>query len=335
MSTSLQEERRIQEVRGSYILYLPKEWCRDLNLGKGSRVLIKRVGSKLVIEPSEAPRIRLYSDVDLDEIGEGSLYHMLISLYISGAEQIKVVSKKPLSSEVKKMISIYVKHMPGFSLFDEARNFLVLREVRRGSELNTVVRRIILNARSLFEYVIKTYGGDRAEEDLEELDSEIDAIRREAERIFNIMLTSPGLDGDSKLLQKSYIMVQIARVIERISDHLVAIAQYTESSEEDRAKIHSMLSNIYSYYTMIEELIKQNLQDEEMGRRGREPLKRVISRLVDLIESKKKIHSMVAEAGLEKDITAYHIMRIYDYITDIAEYVLDMIAISSLINRSS
>ncbi len=334
MSMSLQEERRIQEVRGSYILYLPKEWCKDLNLGKGSRILIRRVGSKLVIEPSEAPRIKLYSDVDLDEIGEGSMYHMLISLYISGAEQIKIVSKKQLSGEVKKMISTYIKHMPGFSIFDEAKNFIILREVRRGSELNTVVRRIILNARSLFEYVIRIYSGERAEEDLEELDSEIDAIRREAERVFNIMLTSPGLDGDSKILQKSYIMVQIARVIERISDHLVAIAQYTESSESDRAKIYSMLSNIYGYYTMIEELIKQNLQEEEVGRKGREPLRRVISRLVDLIESKKKIHEMVAEAGLERDITAYHIMRIYDYITDITEYVLDMIVVSSLITRS-
>jgi phosphate uptake regulator len=330
----LQEERRIQEVRGSYILYLPKEWCKDLNLGKGSRVLIRRVGSKLVIEPSEAPRIKLYSDIDLDEIGEGSMYYMLISLYISGAEQIKIVSKKQLSGEVKKMISTYIKHMPGFSIFDEAKNFIILREVRRGSELNTVVRRIILNARSLFEYIIKIYSGERAEEDLEELDSEIDAIRREAERIFNIMLTSPGLDSDSKILQKSYIMVQIARVIERISDHLVAIAQYTESSENDRAKIYSMLSNIYSYYTMIEELIKQNLQEEETGRKGRESLRKVILRLVDLIESKKKIHEMVAEAGLEKDITAYHIMRIYDYITDIAEYVLDMITVSSLITRS-
>jgi len=334
MSMLLQEERRIQEVRGSYILYLPKEWCKDLNLGKGSRVLIRRVGSKLVIEPSEAPRIKLYSDIDLDEIGEGSMYYMLISLYISGAEQIKVVSKKQLSGEVKKMISTYIKHMPGFSIFDEAKNFIILREVRRGSELNTVVRRIILNARSLFEYIIKIYSGERAEEDLEELDSEIDAIRREAERIFNIMLTSPGLDSDSKILQKSYIMVQIARVIERISDHLVAIAQYTESSENDRAKIYSMLSNIYSYYTMIEELIKQNLQEEETGRKERESLRKVILRLVDLIESKKKIHEMVTEAGLEKDITAYHIMRIYDYITDIAEYVLDMITVSSLITRS-
>jgi hypothetical protein len=85
---------------------------------------------------------------------------------------------------------------------------------------------------------------------------------------------------------------------------------------------------------MIEELIKQNLQEEETGRKGRESLRKVILRLVDLIESKKKIHEMVAEAGLEKDITAYHIMRIYDYITDIAEYVLDMITVSSLITRS-
>jgi len=331
---SLQEERRIQEVRGSYILYLPKEWCKDLNLGKGSRVLIRRVGSRLVIEPSEAPRIKLYSDIDLDEIREDSIYHILISLYISGAEQIRVVTKKQLSGEVKKMISTYIKHMPGFSIFDEAKNFIILREVRRGSELNTIVRRIILNARSLFEHVIKIYNGERAEEDLEELDNEIDAIRREAERVFNIMLTSPGLDSDSKILQKSYIMVQIARVIERISDHLVAIAQYAESSENDKAKIYSMLSNIYSYYTMIEELIKQNLQEEETGRKNRESLRKIISRLVDLIESKKKIHEMVAEAGLEKDITAYHIMRIYDYITDIAEYVLDMIAVSSLITRS-
>ncbi len=331
---SLQEERRIQNIRGSYILYLPKEWCKDLNLGKGSRVLIRRVGSKLVIEPSEAPRIKLYSDVDLDGIGEDSLYHMLISLYISGAEQIKIVSKKQLSGEVKKIISTYIKHMPGFGIFDEAKNFIILREVRRGSELSTVVRRIILNARSLFEYIIKIYGGERAEEDLEELDSEIDAIRREAERVFNIMLTSPGLDSDSNILQKSYIMVQIARVIERISDHLVAIAQYTESSENDKAKIYSMLSNIYSYYAMIEELIKQNLQEKEIGGKDRESLRRVISRLVDLIESKKKIHEMVAAAGLEKDIAAYHIMRIYDYITDIAEYVLDMIVVSSLITRS-
>jgi phosphate uptake regulator len=332
MSSSQIEERRIQEIRGSYILYLPKEWCKDLNLGRGSRVLIKRIGSKLVIEPSETLSIRLYSDVDLDNIDEGSIYHILISLYISGAEQIKLVYRKPLSSELRKKIYSCVKHMPGFSVFDEARNFIVLREVRRGYELNTVVRRIMFNARSLFEQVIKIYSDAQAEEDLEELDSEIDAIRREAERIFNVMLTNPETGRDTKLLQKSYIMVQIARLIERISDHLTAIAKYIDDSKEDRPKIYSMLKEMYSYYTMIDEMIKLNLQDE-VSKKEKEPLKKVISKLVDLIESKKKIHDMVYEAGLRRDITAYHVMRIYDYITDIAEYVLDMIAISQLISE--
>lgn len=335
MSSSQEEERRVQEIRGSYVLYLPKDWCKVNGIEKGSRVLIRRVGSKLMVEPSNAPHLKAYSDLDLDAYDPSALRHILIALYISGVEQIKLTSKKPLSRDTKRQVSSILRYMPGFSIFDEGRNFTVLREVRRGSDLETIVRRVINNARSLFELAISSYSerGSYSEE-LEDLDNEIDAIRREAERIFNVMLSNPEIDKDPKYLQRSYVMVQIARLIERISDHLVAITKLGETMDNgDRAKVYIILKDIYRYYVLVDQILRASIQDSERKQNSREekPEDLALS-LIDLIEGKEKIHGKVWGAGLTRDISAYHITRIYDYITDIAEYLLDMIVISLFVN---
>ncbi|HWQ17593.1 MAG TPA: PhoU domain-containing protein [Sulfolobales archaeon] len=335
MSVSHEEERRIQEIRGSYVLYLPKEWCKAHGIEKGSRVLIRRVGSKLIIEPSDAPRLKTYSDIDMDSYDPISLKHLLIALYVSGAEQIKLTSKKPLSRDTKRQIMSILKLMPGFSIFDEGKNFTVLREVRRGSGLETIVRRVINNARSLFELTISSYSEQNGfAEELEDLDNEIDAIRREAERIFNIMLSNPEIDRDPKYLQRSYVMVQVVRLIERISDHLVAIARLGNSvGDGDRVKIYLVLRDMYKYYVLLDEILRTGIQDSDRRQNGKvDRLETLMPSLVDLIESKEKIHEKISGLGLTRDISAYHITRIYDYITDIAEYLLDMVAMSSFVN---
>ncbi|MEM0439741.1 MAG: PhoU domain-containing protein [Sulfolobales archaeon] len=335
MSVSHEEERRIQEIRGSYVLYLPKEWCKAHGIEKGSRVLIRRVGSKLIIEPSHAPRLKTYSDIDMDTYDPISLKHLLIALYVSGAEQIKLTSKKPLSRDTKRQITSILKLMPGFSIFDEGRNFTVLREVRRGSGLETIVRRVINNARSLFELTISSYSEQNGfAEELEDLDNEIDAIRREAERIFNIMLSNPEIDRDPKYLQRSYVMVQVVRLIERISDHLVAIARLGSNVDNgDKVKIYLVLKDMYKYYVLLDEILRTGIQDPDRRQNGKgERLETLMPSLVNLIESKEKIHEKIYGLGLTRDISAYHITRIYDYITDIAEYLLDMVAMSSFVN---
>ncbi len=335
MGGSQEEERRIQEIRGSYVLYLPKEWCRAYGIEKGSRVLIKRVGSKLVIEPSSVPHLRAYSDLDLDAYDPESLRHILIALYISGVEQVKLTSKKPLSRDTRRQILSILRYMPGFSIFDEGKNFTILREVRRGSDLETILMRMINNARSLFELTISLYSDQSGyAEELEGLDDEIDAIRRETERIFNTVLSNPEVDRDPKHLQRSYMMVQVARLIERISDHLVAVARLSEDmGGGDRVKTHLILKDMYKYYMLIDTILRTSIQDPDRGQggKGEKPEELVIS-LVELIEGKEKIHGKISEAGLARDISAYHITRIYDYITDIAEYLLDIVAISSLLS---
>lgn len=335
MEPELHEERRVQEVRGSYILYLPKDWCRDLGIGRGSRLLIRRSGSRLIVEPSETDRFRVYADIDIDNMDERSLFHILVALYIAGAEQIKLTSRKPISSDVRRIITSYLRYIPGFGVFDEARNYVVLREIRRSSDLGVIVRRIANNSRILFEKVIGLYtGSESQEEDLEELDNEIDAIRREAERLFNTMLINLSVGGVSGGLQRAYILVQIVRLLERISDHLVALASIAgDITPNGREKIYGVLSSIYGYYRDIDRLI----EIDPMKRNGEKPKsmgedsREIIARLVLLIDRKENIHSMILSARIDSDIASYHIMRIYDYITDIAEYVLDKIAISTLI----
>jgi len=335
MEPKLHEERRVQEIRGSYILYLPKDWCRDLGISRGSRLLIRRSGSKLIVEPSETERFRVYADIDIENIDERSLFHILVALYIAGAEQIKLTSRKPLSSDVRRMIVSYLRYIPGFGVFDEARNYVVLREIRRSSGLGIIARRIANNSRILFEKVISLYSGSESQdEDLEELDNEIDVIRREAERLFNTMLINLSVGEEAGGLQRAYILVQIVRLLERISDHLVALVSIASSTTpNDREKIYGVLSNMYGYYRDIDRLIEIN----PVNRGGEKPkslgedAREIIARLVYLIDRKESIHSMISSARIGSDIASYHIMRIYDYITDIAEYVLDKIAISTMI----
>lgn len=334
MEPKLHEERRVQEIRGSYILYLPKDWCRDLGIGRGSRLLIRRSGSKLIVEPSETERFRVYADIDIENMDERSLFHILVSLYIAGAEQIKLTSRKPLSSDVRRMIISYLRYIPGFGVFDEARNYMVLREVRRSTDLGIIARRIANNSRILFEKVISLYSGSEPQdEDLEELDNEIDAIRREAERLFNTMLINLSVGEEAGGLQRAYILVQIVRLLERISDHLVALASIASSTlPNDREKIYGVLSSIYEYYRDIDRLI----EFDHVSRGGEklknlaEDAREIIARLVLLIDRKGIIHSTISSARIGSDIASYHIMRIYDYITDIAEYMLNKIAISAL-----
>lgn len=330
---SFREERRVQEIGGSYVVYLPKDWCREYGISKGSRLVVKRSGSRLVLELSGPPTIKVYSEISLDSVDLNLLGHTLIALYVAGAEQIKLVSRKQIAWNLRREIVSLLKNLPGFGIFDEGRNFVVLREVRRSPEMENLLRRAANGSRNILEKVIESYEGQRWDEDLEDLDSEIDAVKREAERAFNLMLRDPDPGRAGTSLAISYIVVQIVRLMERISDHLTSLQSLGEELDlEDVSRTSRILGEIYRYYTVVTQLAVSGL--EEDGRARREGLEEAMRDLVKIIEGKRRFHNIIESQNFSRDIAAYHLSRIYDYITDIAEYLVDLIAVKYLISSA-
>lgn len=317
------EERPIQEVRGSYILYLPKEWCSQNNLSKGSRVRIRYSGSRLVIEAPSGYEKEEIVIIHLDKISESSLNYILISLYLLGIDKIRIISKRNIGLKDRRFIREIIEKFTKYLISYEGKNFLELRSgyselniwellFKAFNSLESILNHFleILSTKGRFEYIDI--------EEIEAMDSEVDFLRRDLERIHSRSLLSGCSDIDLKTQE---ILVRIAVILERIVDHLNSLARLSVDEERNLESLPDYIAKLRSVVNYLTEIIS-SLRNSYMYGKHVDNAQRILDSLVNIIEEKNKFHAILkSDVGI--DLIKYHILRLYDYITDITELLID------------
>ncbi|MEM1538940.1 MAG: PhoU domain-containing protein [Candidatus Bathyarchaeia archaeon] len=155
------ETRRLQKLKGgSYIISLPREWVEKLKLRRGEEIVVSQEadGSLRLLpatedfhKPTEAT---LYLE---DHFDSRSIKYCAVTYYIQGSDRIRIVSKKIIPAEQKRLIKQLRAELPGVEVSEEEANQLTFQVLidPMGFSIESLIERTFEFSLKLHEDVVK------------------------------------------------------------------------------------------------------------------------------------------------------------------------------------
>ncbi|MEM2406611.1 MAG: PhoU domain-containing protein [Sulfolobales archaeon] len=263
--------------------------------------------------------------IDLDYTLDADLKYVLISLYVLGFDRARLSSKKKISSTMRRHRVSLLNYAPGYEIVEEGENFVDVAIAREVEDPIKALSREFNSVFTLFKYAIEALERapsvpDENVDAVEELDDEVDRAWFEVERT---VYKSIGRTYLRSAESRSLIpLLLVSRCLERLSDHIVQLVQEAHASPIQQYGIIAQIRSLLLSYHDIVELFKEVLEKRESTRDTN-----IVTKLINIIENKKSYkHGVIPRLRKEGGILiAYHVMRIYDCITDIAEVVTNVI----------
>ncbi|MBN1800274.1 MAG: phosphate uptake regulator PhoU, partial [Candidatus Lokiarchaeota archaeon] len=228
------ETRKVQQTGGSsFIVSLPKEWIRKYGVKKNDILsIISQPDGNLLVSPRiESRTIAKIKKIDLDDISSSNfLYRLLIGAYIRGFSEIVLSSSRKIDSSIRNVILNFTQIVIGPEIINETNNEIVLKDLLNPKEMpfEKTIRRMYILSETMHEEAIKALKTRNTQlaEDILKRDNDIDRLHWLIGRQSNMVLT------DIILAQKMGVNPDeanffhlISRLLERIADHAVYIAQ--------------------------------------------------------------------------------------------------------------
>ncbi|OYT41253.1 MAG: hypothetical protein B6U86_02765, partial [Candidatus Altiarchaeales archaeon ex4484_43] len=236
------EYRKIQLTgESTYILSLPKRWVKKNKLDKGDVLSIMERGDTLLLKPREEREIE--AEIDLEKKSLELISRSLITKYIQGFDTVVIRSKRYIPPEIRKGLKEISSLLIGMEQFGETSNELVFRMLMRekGDVADTVLRMHRMSLSSLEELLRNITPENYNEHILKDIIQRDDEIDKFYFLIFRQLSSAGGYECS--------MWIQIAKSIERISDHIENIAnlviQGGKVREED-IDIYKELIDMYS-----------------------------------------------------------------------------------------
>lgn len=227
------EIRRIQVTGGSsYIVTLPKEWIKSLNIKKNDPIglLIQSDGTLLItpkISLEQTQRIKEFSVTET--VDQTYLLRQLIGAYIAGYTSIVIKSTARMPSRARLLVREFTQTTIGQEIVEETDKSIIVKDLLNPAEMpfNRTIKRMYILVKGMhIDTMSALKDKDKIlAQDVIARDNEVDRLHWLVARQYNIiqrnvnfaekMGITIGLAGTSFL---------ISRIIERIGDHVIRIA---------------------------------------------------------------------------------------------------------------
>jgi len=226
------EIRRVQMTGGSsYIVTLPKDWIKNLNIQKNDPIgLFRQTDGTLLITPKmnreQTERIKEFK-VD-DKINKDFLFRNLIGAYIAGYNSIKLKSKSRMPPNVRITVRNFTQTTIGQEVVEETDNSIYLKDLLNPAEMpfHRTIKRMHIMVKGMYDdaiYSLKNNDKHLAE-DILKRDNEIDRLHWLVARQHNIIQRDVNF-AEKMGISSEYATTAflISRILERIGDHVIRI----------------------------------------------------------------------------------------------------------------
>ncbi len=226
--------RRIQKTGGStYIVSLPKNWvtARGLRAGDSLYFTPRADGSLAVFpEPVGTTEVERRVVEVSNDMEEEHLFRRLIAEYIAGYPLLEVRTPGRMSARTRHVVRGFAQRMIGPEILEETAEAVILQDVVGANPLpipsivrrmHQMVRAMQADAMTAFRTRESSIARDVVERDWEVdrlhwfLEKQVTSALRDARILVTLELTLPECS--------TYLLA--SRVLERIADHAVRIAQ--------------------------------------------------------------------------------------------------------------
>jgi len=302
------EYRKIQLTgESTYILSLPKRWVKKNKLDKGDVLSIMERGDTLLLKPREEREIE--AEIDLEKKSLELISRSLITKYIQGFDTVVIRSKRYIPPEIRKGLKDISGLLIGMEQFGETSNELVFRMLMRekGDLVDTVLRMHRMSLSSLEELLRNITPENYNEHILKDIIQRDDEIDKFYFLIFRQLSSAGGYECS--------MWIQIAKSIERISDHIENIANLVIQGGKVREEDIDIYKELIDMYSSL----KFALMNKSSKRAGE-----IIDKVKSFRVEEKRIMRSIKAKEPETLLIYESFRRIGEYISDIAEVVINM-----------
>ncbi len=226
--------RRIQKTGGStYIISLPKNWVLSRGLGPGDVLFFtpRADGSLTVFAEAGGPAEVERRIVPVsNETEEEHLFRRLIAEYIAGYPLLEIRTTGRMSPRTREVIRSFAQRMIGPEILEETGEAVILQDVvgQNPLPIPSIVRRMHQMVRAMQTDAMASFRGRDASiaRDVIERDWEVDRLHWFLEKQVTSALRDARILATLELtLPECSTYLLASRVLERIADHAVRIAE--------------------------------------------------------------------------------------------------------------
>jgi len=168
-------------------------------------------------------------DVD-SKTDNNYLLRQLIGAYIAGYNSIKIKSKDRLPAPIIISVRKFTQITIGQEVVEETNTSIIIKDLLKPAEMpfNSTIKRMHLTVKSMHEDAMNTLetGNRKIVEEILSRDNDVDRLHWLVARQHNIILQNYNLAEKMDItiaMTSTYFL--ISRIIERMGDHVVRIAQ--------------------------------------------------------------------------------------------------------------
>ena len=246
-------KRQIHETKGSFYIYLPKEWILKNNIDKQKSIsLIEYFDDSLILK-NDPDLFKTEKEVSIPlfdstgaELDSKSLKNYIIASYIIGSNKITISSKHIIKAQTREEVSQQIRDLPGFEIIEETESLICSKEVGQILDINSIIQTLFSTTNIMFKAILELIKDPQ--KDIESIkqelkaiikrDDDIDRYRHMVDRQSHLILTDPYLISVQKLNPKSTLHIsQLASQIERNADHIVELARFVRNKIQSLPEI--------------------------------------------------------------------------------------------------
>ena len=327
------EIRRVQMTGGSsYIITLPKEWIKKLNIQKNDPLgLITQSDGTLLLTPKiDREHIQKIKEFDVSNItNQDFLLRNLIGAYISGYNSIIIKSSKRMSPQAKMTIRKFTRATIGQEIVEETDSQVIIKDILNPAEMpfDRTIKRMHIIVKGMHEDIMTAIqrNDKKLAEDVLIRDNEIDRLNWLVARQHNIILQNVSFAEKMGItVELATTSFLISRIIERIGDHVIRIAQNAVNitdKKTDKAILEKLLSSSQLALEIFNKSITSFL------RRDIKAANETIDSVSKLETKCEEINELALKQKGEYVISISYVVesirRIGEYSSDISENVIN------------
>ncbi|MHA1983846.1 MAG: PhoU domain-containing protein [Candidatus Hodarchaeales archaeon] len=320
--------RKVHDVKGSFIVYLPKSWAVKYGINKSKEVdLEELVDGSLILSPSSnkqsTDKVGSSFVIDLNRqelpIKWEYITNLIIGAYVVGVDQITIQKKQGLSTSQREEVSNLLRNLFGFEIDEETSNKIRINSIGETTESTRVLLLRTFSILKLMFDATKDVINTQNEGEINAIirrDDDIDRFRLLIERQTHRFLINPTLALKIGLgLIDSLHISQIVKFAERLGDHIVLLAEKIRDLPKGFPKevLIEGFNNTEKIFGSTLELVTS--KDLEKGYS-------VLDGRNSLLDQWKTDNYLSKEATAVSNLFI-HLERILDYCSDIIEIIID------------
>jgi hypothetical protein len=269
------EKKTLYKTKGSFYIYLPKDWAQKFDLMNETHLFMKRVDAQSLlfsVTPFEMkldPSAQITIDLDkIEEISQKKMKENFINAYTMGYKSILFKKKTKISLSIVKRIQQFTRQFIGIKIFQESEGEILLKEEPNQIQIQTLFQQMRVKIGLVLNYLIEllNLNGTSTIAELFEEIHQIKMYRYAIDRYTHRILHTPGLHLSNAMNINEYMTnFQITKVLDQIGDKIEEIlTTYSIHQISNKWLISIYITELYKIATELRDKFEnRNFSDPE------------------------------------------------------------------------